>query len=315
MVRDAAAIGMLQSFEPVRECHLNPANPEDTGPVGIGVGEKVTLTQASGRAMTRFGETTGPGTAQLEGTKRRTQAWFDPSLKTIFDDSRDGVLVVNILGHRVYSNPALDDLVGADACLPSATSEAPPYVSPDQRPKYVRLLGGMASLLSVDGSGTVSTWLDLVTPDRGRVRTRLTISAYTSVNRARFALCLFAPEPSVANSGASVTVLEPANGAGSPSAYGRQRPSDASGRDPMPELARLTRREREVLAMLLDGRRVASISRSLYLSEHTVRNHLKAIFRKLGTHSQTELLDRFRPPVWNERSALLELDNSVRAAP
>ncbi len=57
----------------------------------------------------------------------------------------------------------------------------------------------------------------------------------------------------------------------------------------------LTRRERDVLALLLDGRRVASIARTLYLSEHTVRNHLKAIFRKLGAHSQTELLDRLRP--------------------
>ena len=253
--------------------------------------------------MTRINESAVPGSSQFDGSKRRAQAWFDPSLKTIFDDSRDGVLVVNVLGHRVYSNPALDDLVGADACLPNATSEPPPYVSPDQRPKYVRLLGGMASLLSVDGSGTVSTSLDLITPDRGRVRTRLTISAYTSVNRARFALCLFAPEPALASSGASVTVLDPssiANGAS------HLRASDSASGDAMPELARLTRREREVLAMLLDGRRVASISRSMYLSEHTVRNHLKAIFRKLGTHSQTELLDRFRPSVWNERSPILD---------
>ena len=36
-------------------------------------------------------------------------------------------------------------------------------------------------------------------------------------------------------------------------------------------------------------------ARTLYLSEHTVRNHLKAIFRKLDAHSQTELLDRLRP--------------------
>ena len=30
----------------------------------------------------------------------------------------------------------------------------------------------------------------------------------------------------------------------------------------------------------------------LEVSEHTVRNHLKSIFRKLGVHSQAELVDR-----------------------
>jgi DNA-binding NarL/FixJ family response regulator len=60
----------------------------------------------------------------------------------------------------------------------------------------------------------------------------------------------------------------------------------------------LSRREIEIVRMLSDGRRVAAIARDLDLSVHTVRNHLRAIFRKLDLHSQEELLDTVRgvPP-------------------
>ncbi len=34
------------------------------------------------------------------------------------------------------------------------------------------------------------------------------------------------------------------------------------------------------------------IAELLEVSEHTVRNHLKSIFRKLEVHSQAELVDR-----------------------
>ncbi len=113
--------------------------------------------------------------ADLGPHQRRAQSWFDQSLKTIFDDLSDGVLVVNAAGHRVYSNPALDDLVGTDACQPFDTSDPPPYVPRDQRQKYLRMLEAMASLLSVEGSGAASTRFELITRDRGRVRARMTI--------------------------------------------------------------------------------------------------------------------------------------------
>ncbi len=35
-----------------------------------------------------------------------------------------------------------------------------------------------------------------------------------------------------------------------------------------------------------------AISRRLSISPHTVRNHIKAMFRKFGVHSQAELVDR-----------------------
>ncbi len=60
----------------------------------------------------------------------------------------------------------------------------------------------------------------------------------------------------------------------------------------IPELAVLSSREREVLEQLLGHRRAPAIAKALFISPHTVRNHLKKIFAKLKVRSQQELLDR-----------------------
>jgi len=58
----------------------------------------------------------------------------------------------------------------------------------------------------------------------------------------------------------------------------------------------LTPREREIVLALSNGQRVGAIAEKLGVSEHTVRNHLKAVYRKLDVHSQVELLSRWRGP-------------------
>jgi DNA-binding NarL/FixJ family response regulator len=55
----------------------------------------------------------------------------------------------------------------------------------------------------------------------------------------------------------------------------------------------LTPREREVLDALLHGTRPPEIARMFFISVHTVRRHAQAVFRKLGVHSQIELMHRF----------------------
>lgn len=49
-------------------------------------------------------------------------------------------------------------------------------------------------------------------------------------------------------------------------------------------------RQWEILTRLVRGERVEEIAAELYLSPSTVRNHLAAIYKKFGVHSQTELL-------------------------
>jgi DNA-binding NarL/FixJ family response regulator len=53
---------------------------------------------------------------------------------------------------------------------------------------------------------------------------------------------------------------------------------------------RLSTREKEIVEALGTGRRVKDIAQDLVISTHTVRNHLKAIYRKLNVRSQFELI-------------------------
>jgi len=59
-------------------------------------------------------------------------------------------------------------------------------------------------------------------------------------------------------------------------------------------LTRLSCRELDIVRRLAAGDRVPAIAASLYLSQSTVRNHLSKVFRKLGVHSQQELIDYLR---------------------
>lgn len=65
-------------------------------------------------------------------------------------------------------------------------------------------------------------------------------------------------------------------------------------RRPLASLAgaeNLTPREREVLAMVAAGSRVASIAARMYVSPSTVRNYLSAIYTKLGVNNRAELME------------------------
>lgn len=56
----------------------------------------------------------------------------------------------------------------------------------------------------------------------------------------------------------------------------------------------LSGREREIVELLANGARVVTIAQHLALSPHTVRNHLKSVFRKLNLRGQHELFEYWR---------------------
>jgi DNA-binding NarL/FixJ family response regulator len=55
-------------------------------------------------------------------------------------------------------------------------------------------------------------------------------------------------------------------------------------------LPQLSRREREVMDLLVSGLGVRELARALYLTEKTVRNYLSRIYGKLGVHRQAEAI-------------------------
>jgi DNA-binding CsgD family transcriptional regulator len=55
----------------------------------------------------------------------------------------------------------------------------------------------------------------------------------------------------------------------------------------------LTRRERQVVAALIAGLDTRAVTEHLYISRHTVQDHLKSVFGKVGVHSRRELLATF----------------------
>jgi DNA-binding CsgD family transcriptional regulator len=52
----------------------------------------------------------------------------------------------------------------------------------------------------------------------------------------------------------------------------------------------LTSRESEVFALLAQGFTIPAISKELYVSENTIKSHVKSIYQKLDIHARAELI-------------------------
>lgn len=67
----------------------------------------------------------------------------------------------------------------------------------------------------------------------------------------------------------------------------------------------LTRRQRDVLGRILLGRPMTQLAHSLGMSEHTAQDHRKAIYRRMGVSSRSELaallqFEQYDPRVWTD---------------
>ncbi|MBM5811187.1 MAG: hypothetical protein FJ191_04375 [Gammaproteobacteria bacterium] len=60
------------------------------------------------------------------------------------------------------------------------------------------------------------------------------------------------------------------------------------------ELGCLSPREREVFSRLMDGETSKEMARALRISHKTIDVHRAAMMRKLGVHSASELIKKFR---------------------
>lgn len=54
----------------------------------------------------------------------------------------------------------------------------------------------------------------------------------------------------------------------------------------------LSPREYELVSLIVDGLDTGAIAERLFISRHTVQDHLKSVFDKLGVNSRVEFLTR-----------------------
>jgi DNA-binding NarL/FixJ family response regulator len=64
--------------------------------------------------------------------------------------------------------------------------------------------------------------------------------------------------------------------------------------DQSSDLAALSARQREILGYVVEGLSNAEIGRRLYLSESTIKQHLRAAYKLLGVSNRTEAANLFR---------------------
>jgi DNA-binding CsgD family transcriptional regulator len=161
----------------------------------------------------------------------------------------------------------------------------------DPAPPGVLVLGDDDSVISQ--TSAARHWLDQLPPEHARG-----LDLPTSV------LCAASEARTASTSGGRVRTadgrwlrlhaerLTPPSGLGS--GIGRtvvvSEPAGASELSPLVlDLHGLTDREREITQFLLRGLPTADIARRLFISRHTLGDHIKAIFAKLGVSSRPEL--------------------------
>jgi PAS domain S-box-containing protein len=219
-------------------------------------------------------------------------------LHALFEAMSDGVLIIDAAGVRTYANPALTELLGCDPREPLGSSAVPPWIPEEQRTRYLDYVGDGSRAVR---SATIALEWAVIDAAGKRIPVVLRLlPVRASMGSPAATLWMVQPEAPVAPAADAaigrVRLLEKGleriaadlarlgfggNGAATP----------AVG---FPGAERLSPRETEIVGLLLEGHRVVSISTELCVSEHTVRNHLKSVFRKLGVHSQAELVRRAR---------------------
>ena len=74
--------------------------------------------------------------------------------------------------------------------------------------------------------------------------------------------------------------------------YTTPRETSEAAPEPALDAAGLTRREREILALVAAGHSNARLGRMLWVTEQTIKFHLSNIYRKLGVSNRTEAAAR-----------------------
>jgi PAS domain S-box-containing protein len=217
-------------------------------------------------------------------------------LQTIVDASVEGVCIIDPQGTIVLANYRMAELLAVDHARLSS-GQVWDFFDEDtnemlrqrlrQRAAGVRELYEF-SFRRLDGQrrwlrAAGSPWYDQTGRHMG------SIGMFTDITEQRQR-----EELAAAGGPAAESLESPSYLAGRWAEYAGQLSEPAAagqaGRQSLAGLERLSRREVEVVRMLLHGDRVPVIARQLFISQSTVRNHLSSVFRKMRVSSQQELI-------------------------
>jgi DNA-binding CsgD family transcriptional regulator len=183
----------------------------------------------------------------------------EASLQAGFDRSRHPMLIADDRRRMVNGNAAACELLATSHTdLPWCTLDE--FTAPSERP---RLQDQWAPFLT---SGAAEGWYELLVPGRGEIV--LEFSALARVLPARHLLVFIEPDQHDAQDAGARKVA--------------WAPVEADGRG----AAQLSKRERQVMALIAHGGQSADMAASLILSPETVKTHVHHAMTKLGAHTR-----------------------------
>lgn len=189
----------------------------------------------------------------LERELLRTQSSI---LGAALDASWSSVMVFDAAGNILYANPPADRLLSLlteDELLAEIDGESP-------QPLFTLLCSLVERVVTPDSAE--KSWKGTIRTADGRVL-----------------------------SGNVDRLSEPETGTQPVLVHLQQAPTEPGlGIDAFSALHNLSRREREVVQLLRDGLTTGAMAEHLSISPHTVRDHLKNLYKKTNANSRGELL-------------------------
>jgi DNA-binding CsgD family transcriptional regulator/PAS domain-containing protein len=247
------------------------------------------------------------------------------SLAVMLRELSDAIVVFDMDGRCLFANPVFDAMLGHDGLQSSGRASSPAWIAVEEQPQWellfelhrserahvLGLLTVNSALVRLNGERVlVSATSDRLVGEDGspaavlflmrhRVGDRLSSVAETHVAIKELWDVVDGLKRRMVERPHSRAVSTRRNLSAADSVVGfppTDNEEDLDGQsyfgERLTQLGKtdsLTSREQEILEQILRGLRVSTIAAKLFLSEHTVRNHLKSIHRKLGMHSTAEI--------------------------
>jgi DNA-binding CsgD family transcriptional regulator/PAS domain-containing protein len=245
------------------------------------------------------------------------------SLAVMLRELSDAIVVFDMNGRCLFANPVFDAMLGQDGQQSSGRGSSPAWIAIEEQPQWellfdlhrseraqvLGLLTVNSALVRLNGERIlISATSDRLVGEDGfpaavlflirhRVGDRLSSVAETHVAIKELWDVVDGLKRRMVERphSRSASMRQTTQSTSAPAGFPLTN-NDVTDSGPFAErITRidksdsLTSREHEILEQILRGLRVSTIAAKLFLSEHTVRNHLKSIHRKLGMHSTAEI--------------------------